>query len=369
MNIAFVLLTHNPDEPAGIERSIASLADGLRELGHRALIVAAGPAHPADDPDLLRLTSLALPRPVQYDEVMRLLAEPAAVDREVRDLLTAHRVDLVCWVDAGAGLGFLNPAPPGVRTALMVHFLRTDDAMHESLKHQPGVVLPVSDFLTGEAARAGLDTTGWQALPNALLHHSAPPTAEERERLRRTGPVRTLSRADPQKGVAELLRAYPAEGLGRPVQIVLAAAGFEFWPGMQEQVISECRALAAGLPDVEILPALPWQEVQPFLAGAAVTVMGSNAPETFGNVAAESLSVGTPVVGYGLGHLPVLTGGAGRMVELEQGPEGIWRALRELVDDPEAYHAAVGQAPRQVADQTPVAVARAFLRAAAPDAV
>ncbi|GAA1391191.1 hypothetical protein GCM10009639_20780 [Kitasatospora putterlickiae] len=39
---------------------------------------------------------------------------------------------------------------------------------------------------------------------------------------------------------------------------------------------------------------------------------GSKEPETFGDVADESLSVGTPVVGYRLGHLPVLTGGAGR---------------------------------------------------------
>lgn len=30
VNIAFVLLTHNPNEPADIERSVASLADGLR---------------------------------------------------------------------------------------------------------------------------------------------------------------------------------------------------------------------------------------------------------------------------------------------------------------------------------------------------
>lgn len=43
MNIAFVLLTHEPDEPAGIERALASLADGLRELGHRVLFVTAGP--------------------------------------------------------------------------------------------------------------------------------------------------------------------------------------------------------------------------------------------------------------------------------------------------------------------------------------
>lgn len=49
MNIAFVLLIHNPNELAGIERSVASLADGLRALGHYTVIVAAGPATTADD--------------------------------------------------------------------------------------------------------------------------------------------------------------------------------------------------------------------------------------------------------------------------------------------------------------------------------
>ncbi|MHC3818043.1 glycosyltransferase family 4 protein [Streptomyces sp. DT9] len=362
MNIAFVLLTHNPSEPAGIERSVASLADGLRELGHHAVIVAAGPATGADGPHLLRLDSLTLPRPIVYDEALNLLADPEPVCREVRGLLREHDVDLVCWVDAVVGLGYLAPAPPGVRTALMVHFLRTDERMLESLAHRPDAVLTVSDFLTDEARRAGLDTEGWLSLPNALPRQGTAPPEGERERLRRGGPVRTLARADPQKGISELLRAFPHD-LGRPVDIVLASAGFEFRTGMQDRVIAECRALAASLPDVSILPALPWQEVQPFLAGAAVAVLPSILPETFGNVAAEALSVGTPVVGYGLGHLPTLTGAAGRMLDLVDGPERLWRATAELLDDPDAYHAAARQAPLQVAEHTPARIAEAFLRA------
>lgn len=363
MNIAFVLLTHNPGEPAGIERSVASLADGLRELGHRALIVAAGPATDADGPHLLRLRGLTLPRPIVYDAVLSMLTDPEPVCREVRGLLGDHGVDLVCWVDAVVGLGYLAPAPAGVRTALMVHFLRTDERMRESLAHRPDAVLTVSDFLTGEARRAGLDTRGWLALPNALPGRAAVPGEDERERLRLGGPVRTLARADPQKGIAELLRAFP-DGFGRPVDIVLASAGFEFRPGLQDRVIAECRALAAALPDVSILPARPWQDVQPFLAGAAVALLPSILPETFGNVAAEALSVGTPVVGYGLGHLPTLTGPAGRMLDLADGPERLWRTTADLLADPHAYHAAARRAPFQVAHHTPPRVAKEFLRAA-----
>ncbi|MGI5337689.1 glycosyltransferase family 4 protein [Streptomyces sp. CA-181903] len=362
MNIAFVLLTHNPDEPAGIERSIASLAEGLREAGHHPLIIAAGPANPMDDSSLLRLSTLTLPRPAREEDLLALLADPTPVEREVRHLLTTHRVDLVCWADAVWGLGYLNPAPVGVRTALMVHVPRADKAMHQSLAHRPRAVITTGDFMIREMADTGLDTSSWHTVPNALLHQTLPSGPAEREQLRHSGPVRIVARAEPQKGTAELLAAFP-DRLGRPVQIVLAAAGFEYWPGMQNQTIEQCRELAAGLPEVELLPALPWQQVQPFLARAAATLVGSTSPETFGNVAAEALSVGTPVVGYRLGHLPDLVGQGGRMVDLTDGPKHIWRTLAELLDDREAYHAAAQLGPTQVAPLAPRAVAETFLTA------
>ncbi|MET9529359.1 glycosyltransferase family 4 protein [Streptomyces sp. NPDC006649] len=368
MNIAFVLLTHEPDEPAGIERALASLADGLGELGHRVLFVAAGPPSASDGPGLVRLKTLTLPRPMLVDQVLSLLPSPLPVQREIESVLREQDIDLVCWADAVAGLGYLSPAPPGVRTALMVHFMRTDESMKQSLEHKPGVVLPVSDYLTRDSARAGVDTTGWRALPNAVPARSDPPSADVREQLRRTGPVRTLARADPQKGIAQLLEAFPEEGIGRPVQIILATARFEFWPGMQEDVLDECRRLADRLPDVEILPRIPWQDVQGFLAGASVALAPSVEPETFGNVAAEALSVGTPVVGYALGHLPVLVGEAGRLVDLSDGPGRLWAQVRELVDDAPAYHALSRQAVSQATGLTPVAVARTFLALTAPTA-
>lgn len=362
MNIAFVLLTHNPDEPAGIERSIAALANGLRELGHRALTLAAGPATASDGDDLLRLASLTLPCPALEQDLDERLADPSPVKDEVQRLLTEHRADLVCWVDAVWGLGFLSPAPHGTRTALMVHVPRTDTPLRQSLAHRPGRVVTVSPFMINELARQGIDTSTWAAVPNALMHSFGAPTPPEREVLRQRGPVRIVARAEPHKGVSELLKAFPAH-LGRPVEIVLAEAGFEYWTGMQRDVITECRALAADLPGVTILPGKPWHDIPAFLAGAAATLIGSTSPETFGNVAAEALSVGTPVVGYGLGHLPDLTGNAGRMTDLSNGPDYLWQSLTSLLGDREAYHAASRQGPRQVAAHTPAAVAQAFLDA------
>ncbi|AHH97441.1 hypothetical protein GCM10010174_06480 [Kutzneria viridogrisea] len=383
MNVAFVLLTHSSDEPAGIERAVASLASGLREIGHRALIIAAGPPRAEDEHDLVRLASLHLPHPLLFDDLPQLFADPEPVRREVLEILTAHDINVVCWADAVVGLGFLSPAPPGVRTALMVHFLREDDHMRRSLAQRPDAVLAVSPFLIDEAARTGLDTTGWHALPNALPSTGQAPCHDERERLRRTGPVRIVARADPYKGIAELLNALP-EGFGRPVQIVLAAAAFELGRGMQTELINACRARAAAFPNVEVLPAIPWLGVQPFLAEAALTLVPSTRPETFGNVAAESLSVGTPVVAYRFGHLPVLVGGAGRLVDLDvlsglgrsslltgntleavdfaDNAARLWQAAAELLDNADAYHAASAQALHQVSDQSSAAVAENFLR-------
>ncbi|BDH14247.1 glycosyltransferase family 4 protein [Streptomyces hygroscopicus] len=331
--------------------------------------MAAGPSTIADGPDLLRLTSLTLPRPAVEDDLTKLIADPAPVEQEVRKLLNDLDVELVCWVDAVWGLGHLSPAPAHVRTALMVHVLRTDPPMHESLRRRPGAVVTVSDFMVEEASAAGLDASEWQVVPNALLRQTPAPPAGVREELRRTGPVRIVARAEPHKGIAELLRAYPAAGLGRPVEIVLASAGFEYWPGMQQDVLRECEALATDLPEVRLLPALSWQEVQPFLAKAAATVISSTSPETFGNVAAEALSVATPVVGYGLGHLPALTGGAGRMVPLADGPHRLWESVSDLLGHREDYHAASQQGPLQVAHHTPQAVAEGFLAVAGQGAL
>ena len=303
MNIAFVLLTYNLDEPAGIERSIAALRNGLDEAGHHAFVLAVGPARPDDGEHVVRLHNLRLPRPATEDDLRRALNDSVAVADEVRDQLVRRSVGLVCWVDAVWGLGYLAPAPPATPTALMVRVLRTDTPLHQALAKRPDAVLTNSPFLIDQATAAGLPTRGWQAVPNALLHRAEPAPAPERAELRSHGPVRIVARAEPEKGIAELLDAMPAS-FDRRVEIVLAEAAFEYWPGMQGQVVDECRTIAARRNQIDIRPALPWANVQPFLAGAAATIVSSTSPETFCNVAAEALSVGTPVIGYDLGHLP-----------------------------------------------------------------
>lgn len=367
--IAFCLLTFRPNHPSGIERSIAALITGLCQLGHTALVITGGSADPDDgaEPDLIGLESVKLPRPALNSDVVAALADPEPVVAEVGDILVRHRVDVACWADTLWGLGYLDPAPPGVRTALMVHKIRpaSDERWHCGLA-AADVVCAASDYLIAEGAAAGWETSGWAVVPNALLTVPPPVTSGRREQLRRAGPVRIVSRVEPAKGLAELLEAMPPDW-DRPIELVLAEADFEFWAGMQRDVIAACRTQAARRPEqIRILPALGWREVPPFLAGAAATIISSTEPETFCHTAAEALSVGTPVIGFDHGNVPAMAGPAGRAVPLADGAAALWETLRELLADHAAYHAASRAAPGRTTAFTPATAAAALLAATTP---
>lgn len=284
---------------------------------------------------------------------------------------------------AGPGSGHPHPAPDGRRLlgprVVGAGLSRPgsardpDRAQGRGAAHRPAVppgargpdrVITNSEFLISQAAGAGLDVTGWAAVPNALLTSAEPPPRGRREELRRRGPARIAVRAEPHKAIAELIAAIPP-GLDRDVEIALAAVAFEYWPGMlQDQVMAGCAAAARTAPArVRLLPALGWRDVPRFFAGAAVTIIATTSPESWCNAAAEALSAGTPVIAYDFGHVPVLTGPAGVMITPGQPPDALWAAATRLLADPGAYHAAATAAPGQVRPHTPAASAAAFLSA------
>ncbi|MFI7087637.1 glycosyltransferase family 4 protein [Streptomyces anulatus] len=362
--IAFVLFSYAPGEPAGYERSVGALAEGCRQLGIKPLIITSGPAEPgdADHPEMVRLSSLTLPRPIIKPAILAGLQDPEPVRAELRQLLADHQADVVVWVDALYGLGYLDAAPKGVPTILQVHKVRGDEYFDQAIAAAT-VVCPISPFMESEARDGGYDTSSWTLVPNALFTLAHPAGQEQRERLRGQGPVRIVSRAEPYKGLAELLEALPADWT-RPVELVLAAAGFEYWPGMQDEVFAAVRAAAAKRPDVvTVLDTLPWQEVQPFFSGAAATIIASYEPETFCNAAAEAMSTGAPVVGIGIGNLPHLVGDGGVMVSAEEGADGIWPALADLLGHSDRYHQTSRNAVLRTAFHSPTEVVRQLLDA------
>ncbi len=217
----------------------------------------------------------------------------------------------------------------------MVHVVGCAEDMRAALGHGTDSVIAPSRTVLAEAARAGHDTSGWRTVPNALLSSDPPvPDSAARDQLRTGGPVRVLARLGPEKGVADLLAAGPPRF--RRTQIAVATAGFEAGPGSQRDLMDRCEALAAGLGWVEIRPALTWRQVPAFVAGAAAVVVPSHR-DTFGLVALEAMSTGTPVVARAVGNLPDLLGEAGGLVAADAGDGALWEAVRMLTADAGAY--------------------------------
>nr|WP_235583137.1 glycosyltransferase [Kitasatospora sp. Root107] len=175
---------------------------------------------------------------------------------------------------------------------------------------------------------------------------------------------RSCHRLGPEKGVAELLEA--VTGWDRPLEVALAAAGFEDATGSQAALLDRCRSLAACHPNVRLRGALAWNEVLPWLAGAAAVIVPSH-KETFGLVALEAMSVGTPVVAYRVGNLPALIEPTDHaehlLVPLDAGPEALHKTAQTLLEDDILYAATTQTVYRRAADFTPHRIANLFLEA------
>jgi glycosyltransferase involved in cell wall biosynthesis len=245
----------------------------------------------------------------------------------------------------------------------MVHVLSgCEPQIGAALRQRPDVVLAPSGTVIEQAVDRGFSAGRWHVVPNALLltgSSVAVPPRDVREDLRRESPVRVLARLAPDKGVVPLLQQVP-DWWQRPIEAALAEASFEYYPGMHADLWRSYRTAAGTSPAVQIVAPRRWVQVRPFLSGAALVIVPSLA-ESFGLVALEALSVGTPVIAYAVGNLPALVGGAGVLVPTADGPLGLWLAADHLLADPDAYHAAAAEGPPRAAPFTPTAVARMWL--------
>ncbi|MFD9476232.1 glycosyltransferase family 4 protein [Streptomyces nojiriensis] len=140
-------------------------------------------------------------------------------------------------------------------------------------------------------------------LPNALLREIDPLPATERSALREDGPIRVLARLGTEKGVLPLLTAAACLPSSRPLHVQLATAAFESADGSQGKLLSRCRTISDKADHITLSTGtLPWDEVPPSLSEAALVIVPS-LRETFGLVALEAMSVGTPVIAYRTGNL------------------------------------------------------------------
>jgi len=335
MNIGFILASYGSNEPAGMERSVAALIEGLNALGHRAVVIGAGPRRPDDGNEVYRLRSLSLKKPATDAFLLESIVKAAGLAADLDNLGSELTLDIVCWVDCLWGLGLIGRPRGSLKSILAVHVLGPNHALLEAaLSHGPDIVVVPSSHVLEQARKLGKQVDRWRVVPNALLEAPRPATAEDRRGLRVNGPFRMIARLGAEKGILELIA--DACTLSRPLEIVLAEAAFEASSGSQSMLKAQCLQASRKNPLVKILPALPWRSVPEFLKGASITIIPSRA-ETFGLVALESMSVGTPVAAFLNGNLPELIGGAGIVVPLHRGHTGLLQAADAFLADESVY--------------------------------
>ena len=340
MNIAFVLVSYGVDEPAGMERSIAALLQGLIHLGVNPFVIAAGPPRHGDDSRVIRLQSLQLSMPMTDSDLLNAVVQAQDLPSEIQAIIEDFEIEAICWVDVLWGLGLLAQTTKVKQSMLMIHVLGEDNQLlKDTLESFHGGIITPSQFVIDEASKKGYRVNNWNVVPNGLLHPGQQtPSAIQRSTLHLQSPVRVVARLGIEKGILPLIQAAPSDFL-RSTEIILAGAGFEPCIGSQERLRDACQSAAATKPWLRILNKIGWADVPKFLAGASVTIVPSLA-ESFGLVALESMSVGTPVVAYRIGNLPNLIGSeAGILVEPTQGAASLWAAAEALLQEANLYQA------------------------------
>ncbi|ASO21569.1 iron(II)-dependent oxidoreductase [Actinoalloteichus hoggarensis] len=361
--VAFVLASYTPDAPAGIERATAALAQGLRDLGHHAVIVTAA-AQPHQRDDVIRLTTPRIAFPCD-DMTLRaaIHADSDAIAGELETVFDTHDVDITVYCDALWGLGRIAVGHRAV-PVLAAHVLGHDEDLQPALGRARHVIAP-SAVVPDQATARGHDTTRWRIVPNALLHDPAPTAPARRAQLRTRGPIRALARLGAEKNVAALLTA--GRLITRPVDVIVADAAFETRDGAQDDELARCRFAAAHLRIASFRRGgLAWHDVPAWLAEAAVVIVPS-LRESFGLVALEAMAVGTPVVAFAVDNLPHLIGsgpGAGGVVVPPTlGEDALWKAAQDLMADRLRYVETARAAYYRSRDYLPTTVAQTFLKA------
>lgn len=363
LTVAFLLASYTPDAPAGMERATAALAHGLRWLGHRAVILTAA-KQPRRCPDIVQLRSLAASFPCDDDTLRRAIHHAGKhLHREITTTFDALGVDIAVYVDALWGLGRIAVQHPA-RSVLVTHVIGHDEDLVPALASVEHVLAP-STVVLDQARRKGYDTDGWSVVPNGLLHDHQRPDGPMREALRRQAPIRVLGRLGPEKNIPALLTE--ARMPECPAEVVVADAGFETTSGAQDAEWSRCTQAAAHSPWVHLRAGgLSWASVPAWLAEAALVIVPS-VRESFGLVALEAMSVGTPVVCFDVDNLPALVGtgseAGGVVVPRAHGEHALWRVADQVLSDPVRYWHLSRAAYYRSRDFRPTTVAEWFMKA------
>ena len=351
-----VLNYEYPPLGGGAAVATAALAHGLMERGVAVDVVTAGA-----EPGVERHT--ADPSPEASDEgsltVYRVRSRRSGVHQAgmggaasylvgalpvIRRLLRVHKYDVV-HVFFSLPTGSLLPFLPLRETPVVVSLRGSDvpgyDPHNSSLQHAHRLLIPLTRWIWRRADRvvAVCESLGQLALrswpdlrytvvPNGVdltLFHPADPDNRRPSRKIRCLAVARLTE---RKGVGDLLRSLALLERGR-FELEIVGGGAD------EQVLRDLAARLGVARDVRFLGPLSRAMVAERYREADLFTLPSSA-EAFGNVFAEALASGLPIVGSATGGIPDLVEHGSNSLLVPPGDvRALARAIRYLADDPE----------------------------------
>ena len=320
------LLSHlaSARSPTGAERSLALLAGGLQQRGHRVVVAAPGPGALDDG-----LRGQGVP----VDLVPSRMCWLAHYEEEAvgRDLFRRIR-----WAAPGNGRRRLGAwlaqrrpdvvhvnCLPHVHGAVAAHDLGLPVVWHireilppgrrrrwfaRQLKTRAGIVVAVSEAVAAWLREEGLEARVEVVHNGVASFDDLPPgkTARRALGLEEDGCwVGWFGQLVPHKGTIEFVQAAAAAAEHAPtLRFLIAGAGPQGYLDRVRQTIA-----AGGHPErFHLIP--PVAEIAPLLAAVDVVSLTSTRPDPFPRAVLEAMAAGKPVAAFN-------SGGTGEMVQPE----------------------------------------------------
>jgi glycosyltransferase involved in cell wall biosynthesis len=262
----------------------------------------------------------------------------------VRQLLQAHRYDLV-HVFFSLPTGALLPFVDLGRVPLIVSLRGSDvpgyDPFNISMQHFHRLLTPLTRWIWRRAdrvvpvceslGRLALMTCpglAYSVVPNGvdldLFHPAVPARPMNSRRIRCLAVARLVER----KGLGELIRAFAS----------LPRGGYELeivGDGPDERVLRELAVKLGVAHEIVFRGPLNREGVARRYRAADLFTLPSSA-EAFGNVFAEALASGLPVIGSDVGGIPeLIEHGVNGFLVTPGNPQTLAQAIQYLADDPE----------------------------------
>jgi glycosyltransferase involved in cell wall biosynthesis len=360
MNIAFLSHLASPTAPTGAERSLALLAGGLADRGHRVAVTAPGPWALGAELERAGIGVVSIPiracwlaqfgpQPL-WRQMARALryAVPDAGGRRLRAWLAATSPDLVhvnclphvrgAAAARSCGLPLVwhvrEILPPGVRRHWFAGRLRREATIIVAVSEAVASWLRVEGL--GDRVKVihnGVDLPAAPAAPEAVRDGlGLPPEAVV---------VGHFGQLVAHKGARDFVRAaHLAAASNQALHFLIAGHGpRSFVDGLLRET-----AAGPGSGRIHVVP--PQDDIWDLMAAVDVVAVTTVWPDPLPRVVMEAMAAGRPVVAYDGGGVPemVVDGETGRLCRSGD-IDGLRRALVDLAGD-EALRDRLGGAGR-----------------------